>query len=1378
MVESAELLFYNKVMDRTAIKQLISRLIAHFGITYTTHVLDQLKNLGFQQATQAAISLGIDDLLTAPSKSWLIQDAEQQGYTSEKHHRYGNVHAVEKSRQLIETWYATSEHLKQEMNPNFRMTDPLNPVHMMSFSGARGSTSQVHQLVGMRGLVSDPQGQIIDLPIQSNFREGLSLTEYIISCYGARKGVVDTAVRTSDAGYLTRRLVEVVQHVVVRKMDCGTIQGISVNPPRDHRRNIRGISQHKLIGRVLADNSYINGRCIATRNQDITAGLANSLITLQTKPIYVRSPSTCKSMSWICQFCYGWSLTHGDLIELGEAVGIIAGQSIGEPGTQLTLRTFHTGGVFTGDIAEHVRTPFNGIIKFNTDLVHPTRTRHGHPAWICHNDLSVSIESKNKIHNLNVPSQSVLLVRNNQYIESKQVIAEIRAKISPFKEKVQRYFYSNSEGEMHRSTKVRHASEYVHSNVHLLLTTGHVWILSGSFYKYDGPSSIFYQNQDKIDIGLPFAKQTFNYSTNKGGKIPYFLFKKEKEKYERKALFRFRLRIEKNGILQNSDILAILDDPKYRIRGSGTVKYGNIKIDLINKKNEIFEDRKTKNYRPRYQIIEGDNFFFLPEEIYILRESSSSILVENNSIIRAGTQITSTINSRVTGLVKIEKGVGNRVKIKILPGSIYYPGGETQNFDKQDGLLVSPGNPIFGEFQFKNWIYLQWVVVPKEKSFFLVRPAIEYKISNDSNESNPSTHLFLYLYSPKERGTLEIQTVKYILYEDGEEVQAIEDVGTQLVQSCLVLNWGAAKISIKEAYASFVEVRINRMIKIFLQISLVKYLDLDSKKRGNILISKSLFNSKVSSTSQYYNGGNQLLSKHRGTIRRIPPNKNKESGSLLILSPFNLFRTLPYNGTKKDVTRKKKKGVFFLEKDPTFYIQQSLDQGSEEELVTIPKNIGGIFDSEKETKEISLTTGRISGQFHFSENSGFLGHLQNITNFFQPFCLITYDRLISMEFSIIDSSLNTFRKPKWYFIGENRKTHKLLLGNTMISNILRWSLLPFFSSRKEIQLINLGQFVCEGLSISEYQPLYGSGQIIAIHTDFVVIRSAKPYLATGGATVHSHYGEVVREGDTLITLIYERLKSGDIIQGLPKVEQLLEARPINSVSIDLEKGFEDWNRDMTNFFGNLWGFFISARISMEQSQILLVDQIQRVYRSQSVQISDKHVEIIVRQMTSKVLTLEDGMANGFLPGELIEFSRAQRMNRALEEVIPYKPVLLGITKASLNTQSFISEAGFQETTRVLAKAALRGRIDWLKGLKENVILGGIVPAGTGCQEVIWQITLEKRRNILSKKNKIKIFYNKVKDPFLYEAPSISSTSEIIHKKLKQPFSGVSIGRYT
>ena len=298
MAERASLVFHNKVIDGTAIKRLISRLIDHFGMAYTSHILDQVKTLGFRQATATSISLGIDDLLTIPSKGWLVQDAEQQSLILEKHR---NVHAVEKLRLSIEIWYATSEYLRQEMNPNFRMTDPFNPVHMMSFSGARGNASQVHQLVGMRGLMSDPQGQMIDLPIQSNLREGLSLTEYIISCYGARKGVVDTAVRTSDAGYLTRRLVEVVQHIVVRRTDCGTTRGISVSP-RNGMMPERIFIQ-TLIGRVLADDIYIGTRCVAIRNQDIGIGLVNRFITFQTQPIPIRTPFTCKS-SRICNFVF------------------------------------------------------------------------------------------------------------------------------------------------------------------------------------------------------------------------------------------------------------------------------------------------------------------------------------------------------------------------------------------------------------------------------------------------------------------------------------------------------------------------------------------------------------------------------------------------------------------------------------------------------------------------------------------------------------------------------------------------------------------------------------------------------------------------------------------------------------------------------------------------------------------------------------------------------------------------------------------------------------------------------------------------------------------------------------------------------------------
>ncbi|XBI38249.1 hypothetical protein VPH35_123337 [Triticum aestivum] len=321
MAERANLVFHNKEIDGTGMKRLIRRLIDHFGMGYTSHILDQLKTPSFHEATTTSISLGIEDLLTIPSKGWLVQDAEQESFLLEKHYYYGAVHTVEKLRQSIEIWYAT--------------------IYLMSFSGARGNASQVHQLVGIRGLMLDPQGQMIDLPIQSNLREGLSLTEYIISCYGACKGVVDTAVRTADAGYLTHRLFEVVQHIILRRRDCSAIRGISVT-----------------------NDIYIGSRCIATRNQDIGIGLVNRFITtFQAQPIYIRIPFTCRSTSWICQLCYGRSPTHCDLVELGEAIGIIARQSIGEPGSQLTLRTFHTGGVFTGGTTDLVRS-FMGILLF------------------------------------------------------------------------------------------------------------------------------------------------------------------------------------------------------------------------------------------------------------------------------------------------------------------------------------------------------------------------------------------------------------------------------------------------------------------------------------------------------------------------------------------------------------------------------------------------------------------------------------------------------------------------------------------------------------------------------------------------------------------------------------------------------------------------------------------------------------------------------------------------------------------------------------------------------------------------------------------------------------------------------------------------------
>nr|YP_010028318.1 RNA polymerase beta'' subunit [Speirantha gardenii]QOS48665.1 RNA polymerase beta'' subunit [Speirantha gardenii] len=1341
MAERADLVFHNKVIDGTAMKRLISRLIDHFGMAYTSHILDQVKTLGFQQATATSISLGIDDLLTIPSKGWLVQDAEQQSFILEKHHHYGNVHAVEKLRQSIEIWYATSEYLRQEMNPNFRMTDPSNPVHLMSFSGARGNASQVHQLVGMRGLMSDPQGQMIDLPIQSNLREGLSLTEYIISCYGARKGVVDTAVRTSDAGYLTRRLVEVVQHIIVRRTDCGTIRAISVSP-----RN--GVTEkifvQTLIGRVLADDIYMGIRCIAARNQDIGIGLANRFITFRAQPIYIRTPFTCRNTSWICQLCYGRSPTHGDLVELGEAIGIIAGQSIGEPGTQLTLRTFHTGGVFTGGTAEHVRAPSNGKIKFNEYLVHPTRTRHGHPAFLCSIDLYVTIESRDIIHSVNIPPKSLILVQNDQYVESEQVIAEIRAGTSTFhfKERVRKHIYSESEGEMHWSTDVYHAPEYTYSNVHLLPKTSHLWILAGGPCRSSIVSFSLHKDQDQMNVhsfsvderyssDLSITKdrvrhklldpsgtrkkdrEILDYSrldriiSNGHWNFIYpsilqensdFLAKRRRNRFliplqydqerEKELIPSFGISIEIpiNGILRRNSILAYFDDPRYRRKSSGITKYGTAEVDSIVKKEDLIEYRGAKEFSPKYQM-KVDRFFFIPEEVHIL-PGSSSIMVRNNSIIGVDTQLALNTNtrSRVGGLVRVERKKKS-IELKIFSGDIHFPG-ETDKISRHSGILIPPGtekkNSKESKTKSKNWIYVQRITPIKKKYFVLVRPVVTYEIADGINLAKLFPQDLL-----QEKENVQLRVVNYILYGNGKSIRGIYHTSIQLVRTCLVLNWDQEKNgSMEEVHASFVEVRANDLIRDFIRIELVKSTISYTGKRYDTAGSGLIPDNGLDRTNinPFYSKVKiPLVTQHQGTIGTLL-NRNKEGQSLRILSSFNCFRVGPFNGSKYN-------------------------------------NVA------KESNPITPIRGLL----------GPLGTIvPKIVNFYSPYHLITHNQILLNKYRLLDNFKQTFQVLevlKYCLIDENRRIYNPSPCNNIILNPshLNWCFLHYNYCEETSTIISIGQFICENICLFKYGPhIKKSGQILIVHVDSLIIRSAKPYLATPGATVHGHYGETLSEGDTLVTFIYEKSRSGDITQGLPKVEQILEVRSIGSISMNLERRVEGWNERIPRVLGIPWGFLIGAELTIAQSRISLVNKIQKVYRSQGVQIHNRHIEIIVRQVTSKVLVSEDGMSNVFLPGELIGLLRAERAGRALDEAICYRAILLGITRASLNTQSFISEASFQETARVLAKAALRGRIDWLKGLKENVVLGRIIPVGTGFKKLVHRSRQDIRLEIKKK----------------------------------------------
>jgi len=1353
MEERANLVFHNKAIDGTAMKRLISRLIDHFGMAYTSHILDQVKTLGFQQATATSISIGIDDLLTIPSKGWLVQDAEQQSFFLEKHHHYGNVHALEKLRQSVEIWYSTSEYLRQEMNPNFRMTDPYNPVHIMSFSGARGNVSQVHQLIGMRGLMSDPQGQMIDLPIQSNLREGLSLTEYIISCYGARKGVVDTAVRTSDAGYLTRRLVEVVQHIIVRRTDCGTLRGISVSPRKAMMPE--RIFIQTLIGRVLADDIYMGSRCVATRNQDIGVGLVNRFITFRTQPISIRTPFTCRSTSWICRLCYGRSPTHGDLVELGEAVGIIAGQSIGEPGTQLTLRTFHTGGVFTGGTAEYVRAPSNGKIKFNEDLVHPARTRHGQPALLCYIDLYVTIESEDILHNVNIPPKSLLLVQNNQYVESEQVIAEIRAGTSTlnFKERVRKHIYSDSEGEMHWSTDVYHAPEFAYSNVHLLPKTSRLWILSGRPYRSSVVTFSLHKDQDQTNVhSLSFEQRYISNSSvtndqvkdkfsdpssKKKDRIPdyselnrmghcnliypaknfYLLAKRRRNRFiipfqlsqERdKELMppsHISIEIPINGIFRRNSIFAYFHDPRYRRKSSGITKYGTIEI------NSVVE------FRPKDQT-KVDPLFFIPEEVHIL-PGSSPIMVRNNSIIGVDTQITLNIRSRVGGVVRVERKK-NKIELQIFSGDIHFPG-EIDKISRHSGILIPPGKTNSKESKnLKNWIYVQRITPTKKKKFFvLVRPVVTYEITDGINLATLFPQDLL-----QERDNVRLQVVNYIFYGNGKATREISDTNIQLVRTCLVLNWNQDKksSSIEEAGASLVEVRTNGMIRDFIRIDLAKFAFSYMGKRNDPLFfnddgpyhtNMNPFYSIFSKTKLQ-----KSFNQNQGTVRTLS-GKNKECQPFLILSSSNCFRIGPFtfNGVK--------------------YHKESIKK---DHLIPIRNSLGP------------------------------LGTALQFANFFSFYYLITHNQTLVTNYLQLDNLKQTFQvlNFKYYLMDENGRIYNPDPRSNIILNPLKlnWYFLHYNFCEETSTKICLGQFLCENACIAKHQPHLKSGQVLIVQFDSVVIRSAKPYLATPGTRVQRHYGEIIYGGDILVTFIYEKSRSSDITQGLPKVEQVLEARSIDSISMNLESRIDGWNEHITRILGNSWGFLIGAELTMAQSRISLVNRIQRVYRSQGVQIHNRHIELIVRQITSKVLVSEDGMSNVFLPGELIGLLRAERTGRALEEAICYRAILLGITRASLNTQSFISEASFQETARVLAKAALRGRIDWLKGLKENVVLGGMIPAGTGFKGFVHRSNQQK--NISLKTKKKNLFEGEMRDILFYHRELFDSClSKNFHDRPKQ-----------
>ncbi|HSO58096.1 MAG TPA: DNA-directed RNA polymerase subunit beta' [Paenisporosarcina sp.] len=329
---------------------IIAEVFKRFHITETSRMLDRMKNLGFKYSTRAGITIGISDIVVLPDKGEVLEEAQDKVDKVLKQFRRGLITEEERYDRVISYWSAAKDVIQEKL---MKSLDNLNPIFMMSDSGARGNASNFTQLAGMRGLMANPAGRIIELPIKSSFREGLTVLEYFISTHGARKGLADTALKTADSGYLTRRLVDVAQDVIVREDECGTDRGLLIGALMDGTEVIEGFDE-RIVGRHTRKTIYHpeTKKVILVKDALITEDVARVILDAGIEELTIRSAFTCNTKHGVCKKCYGTNLATGEDVEVGEAVGIIAAQSIGEPGTQLTMRTFHTGGVAGDDITQ------------------------------------------------------------------------------------------------------------------------------------------------------------------------------------------------------------------------------------------------------------------------------------------------------------------------------------------------------------------------------------------------------------------------------------------------------------------------------------------------------------------------------------------------------------------------------------------------------------------------------------------------------------------------------------------------------------------------------------------------------------------------------------------------------------------------------------------------------------------------------------------------------------------------------------------------------------------------------------------------------------------------------------------------------------------
>jgi DNA-directed RNA polymerase subunit beta' len=436
-----ELGFINHTFDKKKLENLVGDCYAKLGSEVTSDLLDDLKNLGFKYATQAGFTVGIDDVRIPPEKDAIISAARDEVDRINSAYRNGAITEGERYNKVIDTWtHATTEVEQVTFDGLSRDRKGFNPIFMMADSGSRGNREQIRQLAGMRGLMAKPQkkitgglGEIIESPVIHNFKEGLTVLEYFISTHGARKGLADTALKTADAGYLTRRLVDVAQDVIINEEDCGTIRGLSVGALKDGEDIIEPLAD-RVLGRVAAEDVVhpISNEIIVESGEmidEIVAKRVDEAAKAGLQKMRIRSVLTCDSRRGVCAKCYGRNLATGRMVDLGEAVGVIAAQSIGEPGTQLTLRTFHIGGT-ASRIVEQSKTEAKepGTVRFvDVSTVKFEGSGAARPSWVCvghTGEIEMADDQGRVRQRFTVPYGAHLFVRDGDTVAAETLLFE------------------------------------------------------------------------------------------------------------------------------------------------------------------------------------------------------------------------------------------------------------------------------------------------------------------------------------------------------------------------------------------------------------------------------------------------------------------------------------------------------------------------------------------------------------------------------------------------------------------------------------------------------------------------------------------------------------------------------------------------------------------------------------------------------------------------------------------------------------------------------------------------------------------------------------------------------------------------------------------